>query len=117
MSSVLQPRGRHSIERRARRTHDDEPVSIRHISNLFCGVLLSFFAPQLFRSKLNRDSPVEFQTGVNIRAFSAFLQDRCEMRTATDTSYSQNGGELLAISGSSGWRISDLHCYGPISPA
>jgi hypothetical protein len=70
-----------------------------------------------FDQSFNRDSPVEFQTGVNIRAFSAFLQDRCEMRTATDTSCSQNGGELLPISGSSGWRISGLHCYGPISPA
>jgi hypothetical protein len=70
-----------------------------------------------FDQSFNRDSPVEFQTGMNIRAFSAFLQDRCGMRTATDTSCSQNGGELLPISGSSGWRISGLHCYGPISPA
>jgi hypothetical protein len=41
---------------------------------------------------LNRDSPDESQTGVNIRAFPAFPQDSREVRTATGASGSPNGG-------------------------
>jgi hypothetical protein len=41
---------------------------------------------------LIRDSPYDSQTGVNIRAFPAFLQDSREVRTATSASGSPNGG-------------------------
>src|SRR5664280_1320924 len=41
---------------------------------------------------LDRDSPDESQTGVNIRAFPAFPQDSREVRTATGASGSPNGG-------------------------
>jgi len=34
---------------------------------------------------LNRDSPDESQTGINVRVFPAFLQDRREVLTATST--------------------------------
>jgi penicillin-binding protein 1A len=36
-------------------------------------------------SQLNRDSPDDCRSGVNIRAFPAFLQDRREVQTATGT--------------------------------
>jgi hypothetical protein len=36
--------------------------------------------------------PDDSQTGVNIRAFPAFLQDSREVRTATSASGSPNGG-------------------------
>jgi hypothetical protein len=40
----------------------------------------------------NRDSPDGSRTGVNIRVFPAFLEDRSEVRTATVNSGSPNGG-------------------------
>src|SRR5262249_39721658 len=39
---------------------------------------------------LIRDSPDESQTGINIRVFPAFLQDRREVLTATSTSGNPN---------------------------
>jgi hypothetical protein len=41
---------------------------------------------------LNRDSPDDSRSGVNIRVFPAFLQDSREVRTATSASGSPNGG-------------------------
>src|SRR5262249_45297764 len=39
---------------------------------------------------IDRDSPDEFQTGINVRVFPALLQDRREVLTATSTSGSPN---------------------------
>ena len=39
---------------------------------------------------LGRDSPDESQTGINVRVFPAFLQDRREVLTATSTSGNSN---------------------------
>ena len=39
---------------------------------------------------MNRDSPDESQTGINVRVFSALLQDRREVLTATSTSGNPN---------------------------
>jgi len=41
-------------------------------------------------STLSRDSPDESQTGINVRVFSALLQDRREVLTATSTSGNPN---------------------------
>src|SRR5215813_12908685 len=40
--------------------------------------------------RFNRDSPDESQTGINVRAFPALLQDRREVLTATSTSGNPN---------------------------
>src|SRR5258707_2233705 len=42
------------------------------------------------RLHLNRDSPDESQTGINVRVFPALLQDRREVLTATTTSGNPN---------------------------
>jgi hypothetical protein len=39
---------------------------------------------------LNRDSPDESQTGINVGVFPALLQDRREVLTATSTSGNPN---------------------------
>src|SRR4029077_9526873 len=52
--------------------------------------------------RLNRDSPDDSRTGVNIGAFPAFLQDRRKVWTAIDTSRNRNGGrgaDLLIFAG------------------
>ena len=52
--------------------------------------------------QLNRDSPDDSRTGVNIGAFPAFLQDRRKVRTAIDASRNRNGGrgaDLLIFAG------------------
>jgi hypothetical protein len=43
-------------------------------------------------SPLNRDSPDESPTGINVRAFPALLQDRRDVLTATSTSGNPNAG-------------------------
>jgi hypothetical protein len=42
------------------------------------------------RLLLNRDSPDESQTGINVRVSPALLQDRREVLTATNTSDNPN---------------------------
>ena len=44
------------------------------------------------RDGLNRDSPDETPTGINVRVFPALLQDRREVLTATSTSGNPNAG-------------------------
>src|SRR5215813_9983391 len=47
-------------------------------------------APDQNTHRINRDSPDESQTGINVRVFPALLQDRREMLTATSTSGNPN---------------------------
>jgi len=47
------------------------------------------------RPYLNRDSPDESQTGINVRVFPALLQDRREVLTAINTSGNLNAGSRV----------------------
>jgi class 3 adenylate cyclase len=52
--------------------------------------LQALVGPDPSLAPLNRDSPDESQTGINVRVFPALLQDRREVLTATSTSDNPN---------------------------
>jgi hypothetical protein len=47
-------------------------------------------SPRADHGRIDRDSPDESQTGINVRVFPALLQDRREVLTATSTSRNPN---------------------------
>jgi hypothetical protein len=51
---------------------------------------------------VDRDSPDESQTGINVRVFPALLQDRREVLTATSISGNPN---LPTFSGGASWKV------------
>src|SRR5258707_4957086 len=63
------------------------------------------FLPPEGVNDIDRDSPEESQTGINVRVFPALLQDGSEVLTATSTSGNPNA-----------WSRADLDVFPGTSP-
>src|SRR6516164_1383460 len=63
-------------------------ITISQLAHLGFGALGSLRPSS--STAMNRDSPDESQTGINVRVFPALLQDRREVLTATSTTGNPN---------------------------